>query len=486
MRPRLSRRIAGFAPLIALAAAPCFAADDLPRRLLVSGMFYNAPGVGPNSMIPEALGGGPEPVPDAVAALGLTTGAPMRNFFARFGWPWLVLEDGDPVGFAIDRGPSLPARLPDSRTLDSLAQDEDVRELFYRRDGDRVGFRVRYHDAGPYGLGPEHDVKGYGVGIFEGTAAPDRAAGCFRIETYWSMDLYAYGSSALFQRAYDELPYGKARVCLTIDETSVLPDGSKAHRLKAQVTGTFGRRKTESLSMDRTGYFVGVAPAGEAPAGAYLAADGAPDFHAETLVEDINRFAAALEGTIARHDFDLAARQVASLNAYLADLDAEGVAWHWTRRPTAAGVARYNALMQGTETYRLAHLDTQARLNDVRGQLEILRTNFSGNVVKSMLKSTINWLDMVPTDPLSGLAGYSDIAGALLLPRTLKGWKETAESDSAMLASQVTAIRRFETLEQALAQRLDEITEARRALFQRIRDNDEARVVDLDAALRRN
>ena len=481
-------RPAGPAALCALllAAFHQAAAEDLPRRLFVGNMVYNMPGVGPHSFIPEAMGGYPEPVPDEVAALGLTTGAPMTNFFAQFGWPFLVLEDGRPVAFTAEPVPTADATYPEARHLDSLDGEADLRDLSYRRVGDAVRIRARIFDGTPRGVGPDGAIDADAIDVFEGRAAASDQPGCFRIETEWSKEIYHRGTTALIFTAKETMPYGKAEICLQIDQTSAQPDGSTAYRLKAHVTGTVGRRKTEAERLDETGYMIGLAPGQDSGAGAYIAASGAVDFHGQALVEDIDRFAAELERSIERHAYDLAADQVASLNAYLGDLDAEGIAWHWVRRPTAAGVARYNDLMQATETFRLTFLDIQARLNDVRHQLEVLRTNFSGNVVKSMLKSTINWLDVVPTDPISGLAGYSDIADALLLPRSLQGWKETAVSDTSILASQVAAIGKFEALETDLANHLNEIVAARRALYDRIRDNDEERVLELDAALRSN
>jgi hypothetical protein len=115
-------RPAGPAALCALllAAFHQAAAEDLPRRLFVGNMVYNMPGVGPHSFIPEAMGGYPEPVPDEVAALGLTTGAPMTNFFAQFGWPFLVLEDGRPVAFTAEPVPTAEATYPEALHLDSL------------------------------------------------------------------------------------------------------------------------------------------------------------------------------------------------------------------------------------------------------------------------------------------------------------------------------------------------------------------------------
>ena len=363
--------------------------------------------------------------------------------------------------------------------------------MSYERSGETISFRARFftHNQyidGPYDNKKETPERLYGIFGRDGEIAPADGPGCFRLESYWSREFYNVRTSAFDSRYYDEVPYGKAIICLKRVETGALPDGRETYLMEARFNGVVGRNKAEARKLEKIAYMVAVSAPINVMTGDYVLVSGKLDFSTESLVENINRFSASLEETLERGDFDLAARQVDSLNAYLGDLEARNVDWQWIRRPTAASVVRYNELLEATEIYLLAHLETQARVNDVRQQLMVLRSNFSGNIVKSMLKSTINWMNFVPTDPISGLAGYSDIVGVLLLPQSLQDWKETAETDSSILASQVSAIQHFEALEVALEKRLENITEARRALFERIQENQEQRVLDLDDALRRD
>ena len=425
--------------------------------------------------------------PAEAKASGVLAGLPLWHLFPTIIWPWIVIEDGQPVAMALDQDEASQRDLPMTRNLTVIEGAPTVHELTYERRGAALRFRAVYRVA--EFLAGERDSHGAldRFAVSEGELRPGGRPGCLDIETRRSTAFYEAGTHEIAR--VDDLggAYAKASMCFSVVDRSTLEDGRDVLHLKAEIEGVTGRdgEGTEA-PMTRTKYAIAL-PLGEASGQAsYVMAGDVDGFHDESRLEDINRFAAILEDSIARHDFDLAAQQVKSLNAALADLEAEGVTWHWARRPTAEGVARYNELMEATELYRLAHLETQARVNEVRQQLLVLRSNFSGNIVKSMLKSTINWMNVVPTDPISGLAGYSDIAGALLLPQSLQGWKETAETDASILASQASAIRHFEALETALAQRLDAITDARGALFDRIRENDEQRVLDLDAALRRD
>lgn len=477
----------------------------LPDQFFLSSQMYNAPGVDYTSEVSQALGLDYQaPVPEEVAALGLTAGEQTT----RWGiiWPWIVFENGRPIALSVKRTHPAGARFPDQQTISPVEDTrefhsphvQDVKELFYERISETIHFRARYSDGRKYSNKVQYGGSGSGPVfldyISEGVVAPTDNTGCFRIENKWSAESFDLATATLVRRQIEQMPFSKATYCLRVVETADVPGGTQAYRMEVRIKGVSGRNGETPDKVDDTRYMIAVSAPKDVMAGVFIVASGALDFKAKELVDNINRFSADLErtlkekthkdGTLVRRDFDLAAQQIESLNVYLADLESKGFDWHWVKRPTAAGVLRYDELIEATEVYKLTHIDTQARLNDVRQQLEFLRTNFSANVVKSMLKSTINWLNVVPTDPISGFAGYSDIAGALLLPLSLQDWKETAASDTSILASQALAIRQFEALEIALEQRLDDIVAARRALFERIQEHDEARILELDAALR--
>lgn len=460
--------------------------EGLPNRFAVLSSFGRDASLTSVLRQLESAESLPGPFSPEVDASAVVAGLPLWSFFPSTIWPWIVFENGQPIAMALSRPETAQGNWPSDRRVDAKNVRDPIRELTYKRLGRTLRFRAVFRGLSPmaktYVSPSEYDR----FVVSEGEILPAERTGCFRFNLKRSFALYYPGS--LHPAGEENLgAYAKARLCFSVMDTSQISDGTEILHLIGDIDGVSASAEdAPETPMKRKVYAVGI-PLSEAVAtGAYVFARDVDGFHDESRLEDINRFAAILEESIARHDFDLAAQQVKSLNASLADLETGGMNWHWARRPTAEGVARYNELMEATELYRLAHLETQARVNEVRQQLLVLRSNFSGNIVKSMLKSAINWMNVVPTDPISGLAGYSDIAGALLLPQSLQGWKETSETDASILASQVSAIRHFEALETALAQRLDAITDARRALFDRIRENDEQRVLELDAALRRD
>ncbi|TCM82650.1 hypothetical protein [Rhodovulum steppense] len=487
--------LAGISLAAALLAGGTLRAEGLPERLIVGPRAYHGPGDGALAFVSSLPGyqdTGRDSVPTEVAALGLTAGARANRSTLNFGWwPFLVLRDGWPVAVVSDRDSGLaPDLFPESAMQGGTQEDPEVTHLAYRRTGDRITVEGRRFLSRKAMI--EHGgmrFPGHALEEVTGEIGSGPQEGCFRLRTETTRLIYREGMTQPVAHHRDNQPFANLTVCLSIVETSELPDGVQAHRLLARMSGEKGltpRRASDHDEQQWQGYLIGFSPAvaETIPGDGHLVARGDADFRGREIVARVNRFAAEIERSIETHRFVLAEGQIVSLNALLADLDAAGIAWHWARRPTAAGVERYRALVEATELYRLAHLDTQARVNDVRQQLEILRTTFSGNVVKAMLRSAIDWMNIVPTDPLSGLSGYSDLSGGLLLPQTLMAWRENAARDGSILASQIAAIRQFEALEAALETRMDEIVAARRALFERIHANDEKRALVLDAALR--
>jgi len=503
----ISRLLTLFSACAMLASAGAAQDDRLPDRFFLAlFLMYTDAGVGDLAEPQAPSGQNPYGyTSEETVALGVNTSyySPVEELY--FGiWPWLVFENGRPIALTFERHLSAEPSFLNAQYGDTISQ---VREVFAQQSVtvdelsfERAGETLQGHFRsvhGPYYDDPPTTPK-FDYGVIDHLVAPIDAAGCFHFEIDQWIEVHGATTPAYYARQNQNVLERDTTYCLRPVRSAALSDGSQAYLLETRVNAFVGLTGAQKM-YEATVYMVAVAPPSDDAGGGYIATRGALDFNTTQLVDNINRFAAAIEDTLKEKTvegkplsdktlqppkFALAAKQIESLNANLADLEAKGIDWHWVKRPTTAGVLRYDALIEATEVYKLTHIDTQARLNDVRQQLEFLRTNFSANVVKSMLKSTINWLNVVPTDPISGLAGYSDIAGALLMPLTLQDWKTTTTSDTAILANQASAIRQFEALEIALEQRLADIVTARRALFERIRERDEARILELDAALR--
>ncbi len=463
-------------------AAPA-AADPLAGRFVLGGTLYHAPGESRETLLlPKGFSDSAVPVPEEVAALGFETGARAVYTFTRFFsfayWPYVAFQGGVPVA-AVREADEGMRELPAMLALDSLPRRGT---LSYEREGERLALSGSAYDSEKARF--EDGTTGFTTLKIDALVSPLSGEGCFDVKVRHALRAYRDGASEPFQSRTERQPQADLEACLEVVESRERPGQGQAHLLRVHLTGVAGL-SSGGGEVDQTLYALGFS--GEGPAtvtgGAYVAASGDLGFFQRQALERANRFAAALEESVLAQNYELAARQIPQLKAHLADLEADGVVWRWRRLPTEAGVERYETLVRATETYRLAFIEAQERLAKVQEQLERLRTGFSANVVKTMLRSTIDWLDVVPSDPLSALADYSDIAGALSLTQTLRAWKENAEEDAGLLVSQVRAIRHFEALERELAARVDEIVAARRALFERIEAIGERRVLDLQAAL---
>jgi len=458
------------------------AAEAPSGRFVLSGKLYHEPGMASgNYFLPPGYSDSKARVPKEVEALGFVTGDEVRGALdGHFGfafWPWVVFDAGVPVAAVTESSQGLSAGpLPPDGDVAGLPRKTS---LHYERQGDTLVISGRSLESQKARF--EDGSLGFTLMHIAGTVSPLTGAGCFHVRLDYTLEGYRTGASEPFVKRTEGMPRIALKVCLDIVDTKERPGGSRAHLMKADIGNDV---LLFAIGFSREGGAVETADDPEAAGGPYIEAVGNLGFFQREAVDRVNRFAAALEASVMEQNYDLAERQIGQLKAHLADLKADGIDWHWVRLPTAAGVERYEKLERATELYKSAYLETQQRLVDVQRQLLILRTSFSANVVKTMLRSTVDWLDVVPSDPLSALADYSDIAGAISLTKTLKAWKENAEKDGSLLTNQVNAIRQFEALEAELAGRVDEIVKARNALFERIEAIGERRAVELQEALR--
>ncbi|MBZ8132437.1 hypothetical protein [Afifella sp. IM 167] len=467
--------------LVFLALQSPAAAEAPTGRFVLSATLYHEAGMASgNYFLPPGYSDLKARVPKEVEALGFVTGDKVTGSLdGHFGfafWPWVVFDAGVPVAAVMEPAEGLSAAgFPASADIGGLPKKTS---LHYERQGDSLVVSGRSLDAEKARF--EDGSLGFSLMHIAGSVTPLTSGGCFDLRLEYTLEAYRTGASEPFLKQTDNMPRVERTVCLDIVKTNERPGGSRAHLMKADVGNDV---LLFAIGFSREGSAVAAADEPQAAGGTYIKASGDLGFFQREGLDRANRFAAAIEESVMAQNYDLAERQIGQLKAHLADMRSEGIAWSWVRLPTEAGVERYETLAHATDLYKSAYMETQARLVDVQRQLLVLRTGFSANVVKTMLRSTVDWLDVVPSDPLSALADYSDIAGAISLTQTLKAWKENAERDASLLTSQVNAIRQFEALEAELGARVDEIVAARRALFERIEQIGERRALELHAAL---
>ncbi|OKL42547.1 hypothetical protein A3843_17965 [Pseudovibrio exalbescens] len=470
-------------------------AGDVPRRLVLGTEFYYPPGESKSQGVEQALdrmfgdGDYKVPVPPEVAAFGFEVGGSHlltrgKTLFAQ--WPYLVLQDGQPIAVTNDRQAGLTqTEFPDEKTLRPIPQIGAISMQRTKNGLMLIGTQERGR-----GKVTDDGAKGFAIDVTSTTVIPGREGGCFRTRMGQETWVYFDGTSEPFHKTKQNNFVSDQVFCLSVAQTKPV-DGMNVHLIKVEANGHWalsddGTAKSKERTR-QTAYALGFSPltSPRSSGGDFIVAQADLEWRDQQALERVDGFAAAVEHSILENKWSLARDQIISLNDYLADLKRRGVQWSWRRTPTQAGVDRYNKLVKATKVYRFSFMEVQNRLADVQSQLHVLRHDFSTDVLKTMLRSTVNWLNVVPTDPLDGLAEYSDLAGVLALPKTLMSWKEEAATDGSLLASQVKAIRHFEKLEKALQARQDHIIAARKALFERIKETQAERALTLDELLSR-
>jgi hypothetical protein len=217
--------------------------------------------------------------------------------------------------------------------------------------------------------------------------------------------------------------------------------------------------------------------------GAHLTVDAAHDDGVRRDVERLDEQAATIAGSIKARKYDLAARQIASIKASLADLSAEGVAWRWHAYPTQGGVDRYQGAMAATETLLQTYVEVFRQKQAIETRLNELRGKLTCTVFTGMVSNALSWTNVIPTDPFAGLAGYSQFTGVLALTKTLLDWKAQAEADAACLAEQFETLRALERLQADLQAYFDRLFAARKEALRTIAETDDKRALDLHAML---
>ncbi len=217
----------------------------------------------------------------------------------------------------------------------------------------------------------------------------------------------------------------------------------------------------------------------------YFRAGGTRDTEIEWQLERLERYFGLAEQSVERGRLELADRQLQTIVTVTKDLrkalaqgDQEGSV-EILRLPTSRPLARVRRMEIAFDELQSLHLQAVENCTRIQKTLQEVRETFSGNVVRELLKSAITWTNMLPTDPVDGLAGYSLNTSLFNLPRTLVSWQETAVTDAAVLADQVQTIRRLELLETAWAKVRDNTTTECRRIAEHLREHHAKEVLQL-------
>lgn len=261
------------------------------------------------------------------------------------------------------------------------------------------------------------------------------------------------------------------------EEQTVHEDRGREHRRSLAVANVDGVVNREDATAADEQTFWYVCP--------YFRAGGTRDTEIEWQLERLERYFGLAEQSVERGRLELADRQLQTIVSVTKDLrkalaqgDQKGSV-EILHLPTSRPLARMRRMEIAFDELQSLHLQAVENCTRIQRTLQEVRETFSGNVVRELLKSAITWTNMLPTDPVDGLAGYSLNTSLFNLPRTLVSWQETAVTDAAVLADQVQTIRRLELLETAWAKVRDNTTTECRRITEHLREHHAKEVLQL-------
>lgn len=223
----------------------------------------------------------------------------------------------------------------------------------------------------------------------------------------------------------------------------------------------------------------------------YIQASGAEHFQLRGALERLDRYMNEASQNLLDGQFALARKQIGTIRAEVGDL---GKMIRKERLDTTIvfqGLPTDDAMLQRYEMqfmmdkWKELYIICNDALAEVQTQLADLRNILSVNVFKSILKNYINWSNSIPTDVVSGLAGYSTITGIADLPRGFLGWYEEGQKDAGILRDQFRTKRALETLEGFYEQQRREIIDERRKVAERLKALDKSPLMGMDRDLQK-
>lgn len=222
----------------------------------------------------------------------------------------------------------------------------------------------------------------------------------------------------------------------------------------------------------------------------YIVASGAESWRLRQALERLDRYMTETGDDLVAGRYPLARRRIDTIRAEIDDLGgyikSEGKATRITFRglPTDDAVIRRQRLQFMLDKWSEAYTIVIEALGQVQSQLNDLRMLLSSNVMKSILKNYINWSNSIPTDVVSGIAGYSAATSLADMPRGVLGWYEESQKDAGILKNQFRKKRALETLEGYYMEKRSYIVEQVRKVTDLIKAVDRSPLLDLDRNLK--
>lgn len=187
--------------------------------------------------------------------------------------------------------------------------------------------------------------------------------------------------------------------------------------------------------------------------------------------------------------YDLARRQLDTVRAEIEDLHRTVEEGKRATRITFRGLPSDDAMLRRAwlqfmmGKWKQEYLIVNDALARAQKALADLSNVLSANVFKSVLKNDISWSNSIPTDVVSGLAGYATVTGVADLPRGFVGWVEEGDKDEGILNDQFRKKRALEELARHCEEKREAVIAERRKVAGQLQEIERSPLAGLDRPL---
>lgn len=221
----------------------------------------------------------------------------------------------------------------------------------------------------------------------------------------------------------------------------------------------------------------------------YILASGAESFRLRSALERLDRYMVEAGGNLLNGQYDLARRQLDTVRVEIEDLHQAVGKGGGATKITFRGLPSDDAMLRRMWLqYMMAKWKEEYGIVNealARAQTELanLSNVLAANVFKSIIKNYISWSNSIPTDVVSGLAGYSTLTGVADLPRGFLGWVEEGSKDAGILNDQFRKKRALEELARHCEAKREKIIAERRKVADQLKAIDHSPLSGLDRSL---
>jgi len=223
--------------------------------------------------------------------------------------------------------------------------------------------------------------------------------------------------------------------------------------------------------------------------GRYVHAGGAETFGVRTALERLERYMTEAGNHLMTGQYAMAQRQTETLRAEIADLgetlagndNDTRVSFHGL--PTDDVMLKRIRLQFMMAKWKEAYTIVNEALARVQQESADLSNVLSANIFKAIIKNYLNWSNSIPTDVVSGIAGYSATTAVTDLPRGFLSWYEDGRKDAGILNDQFRRKQALAELDGYYQDKRTYIVDQRREVATLLKTIDQDPVVDLDRSL---